>query len=546
MPDLGISIGLDIDDKSVKFVKIKQTNGEIVLQKYAVLEIPPSEDKIKTVSSIIKKLFQGEKSDAEVYTCAYGANVSLKRISIPVIPDSEIPEALKWEAKNIVPFPIENSKIDFFKIGKITEGSTEKYDLMFAVASDEHIKFLSEISKESGVKFTGISLVPFALSSLLDSIKKLSPDQVNAIIDIGAEAASINLYKGKLLNFTREITVAGESITKAMTGLLVADHWQLNLSYEQAEEVKKKYGIPEKDTTERTDNGIPLIHIFEMMSPTLRRLQNEILRSFDYYKEEFREEKIDRIFLTGGSSCLNNLEDYLTNGLGIKVETIDPIEGIKVEENSGIDLTSLKAISGRLSLALGLALDRATKINLYKKESTARAKFKLDINDLMKQFNIKIPENFPIKIKMPANISIWIAVTVIAAAISYDVYLIGIRNRVRGDLSSKQLLLQDVKQLAEKRALFDKISKEETHVRDVLSQVSGTLPQGITLTDLSYNNGTKSVQLMGIADFTSTVGQLIKSFEDSPNFRRTTLIEARKAVLNGAAKIIFKVSFIVS
>ena len=96
MPENGIAIGLDIDEKSVKFVKLKKTDSEVTLFKYAVREVLQSEDKVKAISEILKDLFKGEKPDTEVYTCAFGTNVSLKRLSIPVMPDEEIAEALKW------------------------------------------------------------------------------------------------------------------------------------------------------------------------------------------------------------------------------------------------------------------------------------------------------------------------------------------------------------------------------------------------------------------------------------------------------------------
>lgn len=530
MPE-NIAIGLDIDQKSVKFVKLKRTDGETTLLKYAVREIPPSDDKVKSTSDILKDLFRGERSDTEVYACALGTNVSLKHLTIPVMPDEQITEALRWEAKKLMTFPIENATIDFYKIGKISDQGVEKYDIMFAVAGEELLSFLKSVSKESGVRFSGISVIPFALSAVLDNNKKLEKDKVNAVIDIGGEAASINLFKGDVLNFTREITVAGDSITKAMTGLLVADRWQLNLTYEQAEEIKKKYGIPKKDTTESTDSGVPLVHIYEMMAPTLRRLQNEIIRSFDYYKEEFREEKIDRVFLTGGSAGLINLEEFLSSALGIKVETVDPVENLKIDRSSEIDPAALKLVSLRLALAVGLALERSRKINFQRaKEKPQKLK---GLEELLQK----------IKIKVPMNIAAISAVALLVLAISYDLYLIGLREHYKKEITSKQAILTAVQALIEKRTILEQISKEETHIRETLSQMTRALPSGISLTDLMYDNAKRQISLSGEAKDTKTIGRLMKSLEDSPSFRNTVLIEARKAVISGIQKIVFKVNF---
>jgi type IV pilus assembly protein PilM len=537
VPEQNLSIGLDIDEKSVKFVKIRQTGSEIALLKYAVREVPSAEDKVKAVSSILKEIFKDEKSDIPVYTNAFGTNVSLKRINIPLMPDSEISEAIRWEAKNIVPFPIENAAIGYLKIGQITEKSVEKLDIMLAVAGEDLIGFFDAVSKESGVKFAGISAVPFSLCSLLAHSKKCDKTKINAVIDIGAEAASINLFKGDILNFTREITVAGDSFTKAMTGLLVADHWQLNLTYEQAEEIKIQHGIPPKDTNEVTENGIPLIHIFEMMAPTLKRLQNEILRSFDYYKEQFREEKVDGIYLTGGSSGLKNLSEYLSSALGIRVETVNPLESIKLDPKSGIKQDEVNKVLSRLSLSIGLAIDKGGKINFRKSKDKPKGGG-LNLDGIFK--GLKIP--FP-SIHVPTNAMMPLVMLIVSGSIAYSIYLSNIQGQIKQELASKQAVLTDVKDLVEKRLILEQISKEGSQVKETLYNILQVLPSGVSLSELSYDNSKRIVIMAGEANDTNTVGKMVKDIEASPKFDTTTLIEARKAMAGDVSKIQFRISF---
>lgn len=267
-----------------------------------------------------------------------------------------------------------------------------------------------------------------------------------------------------------------------------------------------------------------------MMAPTLRRLQNEILRSFDYYKEEFREEKIDRIFLTGGSSRLLNLGEFLSNALGIKVETVDPVDNLKIDKSSGIDQAALKEVSPRLALAIGLALEKSEKINLQKKMEKPR-KF-IAMGEIFKDIHLEIP----------VNITAFSAVALLVLAILYNFYLAGIRDNYKKELASKQAILTDVKTLVERKAILEQISKEESHVRETLSQLTRALPRGIVLTKLTYDNAKRQILLIGEAKDTNTVGRMIKNFEDSESFKQTVLIEARKASVESVQRIIFKVT----
>jgi len=69
------------------------------------------------------------------------------------------------------------------------------------------------------------------------------------------------------------------------------------------------------------------------------------------------------------------------------------------------------------------------------------------------------------------------------------------------------------------------------------------LPAGVVLTNLTYDNSKHQIWLSGEARDTKTVGRLLKNFEDSPSFKRTVLIEARKAVIQGVQKVVFKITF---
>jgi len=511
------SIGLDIDDKSVKFITVSEETDKKIITKFSIKEIPPAEDRIAATSNVIKEIIAQEKIEpgSKVYTCVYGVGPTIRRITLPIMPDAEIPEAVKWEVRNLIPFSIESAVIDYYKIGKVTEKSVEKFDILAAAVQNEILDKLLNICAHAGLQLEGISPIPFALWNFVKESIKFEENEVIAIIDIGAEAASINLFKNNILQFTRDITVAGDSITKAMTGMLVADDWQLNLSYEQAEDIKIKYGIPAEGTTEKTQDGIPLIHILEMISPTLRRLRNEILRSFDYYKDQFREEKISKVFLTGGSSKLKNLDSYLSDALAIKVEALDPLKGIQLDDGLKAQEEKLIEYLPRLSLSIGLALGHAEMINFLKVRKPA-AGTGLQLPDFLKN------------VKLPPKALIAVGVLFLSLMVGYNYYLGVKRTQYQNELRNKQIILADIKALHERKAVLAEIAQKETQVRNILAQLTGTFPKGVVLTNLIYENNNRQIWLSGTVTYPGLVGQLIKNIENSGYFRDVKLLEIKK------------------
>ena len=526
-------IGLDVDEKSVKLIELKRIPLGYTLTNYAIAEVVPSspnEDKATSVSATIREVFDEHSIEAgDVYTAISGPGVSIRRITVPQMPEEELYGAVRWEAKNLIPFPLEAVTLDYYTIGKVIDKGIEKLDIIVVAAQDEVINKQIKIIEQAGLKISGVTVNPFALWDVLK--RGISPreGEVIALIDIGAEAASINLFKGNILQFTREISVAGESITKSLTGVLISDQWQLSLTYEQAEKIKKEWGIPKGDSQEQAAEGVPLSQILEAMKPTLRRMLNEILRSFDYYKEQFREAKINMVFLAGGSSKLKNLKEYLSEGLGTKVEIVNPLQGININLTDKARIENLREVAPRLTLALGLAIGEAKTLNLIHVKKPVKKG--LEVGKLLEAFRI------------PTMTWVPVILFILVAAIAFNFYLGRKVSYYRKQLESKRSILSDLKFLAERREIIERISKEETQLRETLSQLNTTIPSGIILTWLNYENSSRDMNIDGISPNVKLIGKFLRAIEDSPNFSGVKLIETKKAFEREDKGMKFKMSF---
>src|SRR4030043_2051310 len=108
------TIGLDIGSHSIKLIGLKITSKGPFLTCLGMKEIPPNKDKedVKTFSEILKGLLEevGLKTK-RVNLVVSGSGVQIKRISVPSLPKAELKEALRWEMKNYLPFPVETAEI---------------------------------------------------------------------------------------------------------------------------------------------------------------------------------------------------------------------------------------------------------------------------------------------------------------------------------------------------------------------------------------------------------------------------------------------------
>lgn len=312
-----ILIGIDIGEHSIKAVKLERTGSEARILDFAIREtVRTPEGKIDP--SLIKNcLTQIGSEGAEVHSVVSGQDVVVKHAIVPFMPKEELRDAVRWSLKESVNFNLEESALDFQILGSVTGTDGIKRNEVLAVAVnkdliDKNVKLL----QDAGVEPALISITHFALANFLAQNERLMSGKTNVLLDIGFKTTTILIFKGTTLEFIRKITSAGDSFTKALSGVIVTFPQKIELDAVKAEAVKIKCGIPAKAELTTIYQDIPLTQISVLMRPVLERLLTDIRGSFKYFRDEFHVETIDQIFLSGGGARLKNLVDFVKDGLG--------------------------------------------------------------------------------------------------------------------------------------------------------------------------------------------------------------------------------------
>jgi type IV pilus assembly protein PilM len=376
MPEM---IGLDIGSHSVKLVGLKTASKGSFITHLGIREIPPGhdEDRVGYLTGILRDLLKeaGIKS-GKVRMTVSGSGVNIKRISIPDMPRAELKEAVRWEIKGHLPFPVETAQIDFHILGEVIEDKIKKLDLMVVSCPNHLIDQSFSIAREAGLEPIHLDVAPFALWDAYLTWGRPKEGEEVALIDLGADKTGIHLFKGKTLQFSREVTPAGADITRAIIDG-IGSREEPNIFYEKAERIKESLGV----FTEGTQQKIPgeTINVPKVvfhMRPILERMAAEIGRSLDYYKHEFNVDKIDRVLLTGGGAHLKNILAYLGNALRLPVEQFNPLKEMLFDSKK-IDAQIIEQMGSLFTVAAGLTLPQPKRIELLpvKEPFLSKARF---------------------------------------------------------------------------------------------------------------------------------------------------------------------------
>jgi len=337
-------VGLDIGTSSVKVAQLEENKRGLQLKSLAVGKLPPEvvvEGEVMDVGVVVDKikelLKEGTVKAKNASIAVLGRSVIIKKIKLPKMKPEELEDSIHLEAEQYIPFDIEDVNIDFQILE--SDDEDENMDVMLVVVKKEKINDVMNLVIGSNLVPSVIDVDGFALENQYE-LNCDEEDEGNnvALIDIGASITNVLIMKGGSSVFTRDISVGGDSYTKAI-------QQTLSLSYEESEKLKLGSDIEEVSR----DNIEPLIQEVN------EEIVNEIQGTFGYFKATYEAENISKIVLSGGCVGLPGFPEFLESKLEIPVEISNPLKNIRYDEKK-FKPEEMERLAPILSVVIGLAL----------------------------------------------------------------------------------------------------------------------------------------------------------------------------------------------
>ncbi|MFC1632215.1 type IV pilus assembly protein PilM [Candidatus Omnitrophota bacterium] len=330
------SVGLDLGSHYLKVAELSEQQGKVTLSAFGIERLADDTRRVKIQA--IRRLFKESGiSTNKVNISVCGPSVIVRYILLPQMSKTQLQSAIKYEAEKYIPFNIEEVILN----APLLEDNRDdgKIRVLIVAAKKTAIEDYVKLITECGLEPQLIDVDSFALinSFLLNNSGR--PDaNIVALLHIGRRFTSINILKNNVSHFMRDITVGGNELTKMINE-------KLNIAIEDAEDLKC-------NPREREEE------VFSIITPALNNLLGEISLSFSYYEDQL-ERGINKVFLSGGSAKLKNLDTFLSSNLGMEVLTWDPTAQLQVAP--GINQERLKSCLPMLAVSIGLALSSPDK-----------------------------------------------------------------------------------------------------------------------------------------------------------------------------------------
>lgn len=269
-------------------------------------------------------------------------------IPLPPVDKKRIPEVVRYEARQQIPFPIEEVVWDYQPVREPTELGEETEVAIFSLRSQFVYALLANLTL-CRVRPTAVLPVPLALYNYLTFDRDIAKGTI--AIDLGAGSTDILICDPE--NFrVRNITVSGNGITRALAE-------RLKIDPAEAEQLKR--GCTDVVQAQR---------LFKMIQPTLNDLVGQVQRTIGFFKSQIHNVRIDQALLLGNTFRMPGVSEYFVNQLGCDLMPATALERVTLA--SGVDSAALKDMLPSLAVAMGLALEGVgqgqVQVNLMPRE----------------------------------------------------------------------------------------------------------------------------------------------------------------------------------
>lgn len=234
-----MSVGLDIGSKTIKIVELAKEGSKWKLRASGVIgykgktpEHMNNDKEFAVLAEAIKKLHREAKiSSKNVIISLPETQVFTRTIKFPLLNDSEIASAIKWEAEQYIPIPMEEAIIQHQVLERREDTSPPQAIVLLVAAPKTMVEKYVKVARMAGLSVVSIE------TDLMALVRALAPEnQIVLIVDFGARSTNIAIAKNGQLSFSRSITTAGDAFTRAVAQVL-------GVEQHQAEEYKKAYGL---------------------------------------------------------------------------------------------------------------------------------------------------------------------------------------------------------------------------------------------------------------------------------------------------------------
>ncbi len=364
-------LAVDFGAGSLKMAEFEPNEaGGLSLKQYGIkpLGIEGAQEATREAAILraIQELFSEKNfGSKQINVCAPGFHVFSKFVKLPPVDTAKVGQIIEYEARQNVPFPLEEVVWDYQILGTTATGELE---VLLVAIKTEVVEGLFRVAEGAGLHLKLVDVSPAALCNAF-RYNYGDLEGCTMLLDIGAKTSNLLFFeKGKV--YSRSINIGANSITQDFAN-------ESKLAFSEAERTKIEQGFVSLGGAYEEPENPQQAAISKIARQVMTRLHIQVNQTVQFFRGQQGGSAPQRLFLSGGASIMPYTAQFFSEKLNVPVEYFNPFRNIQIDP--AIDLEDLSKTAHSFGEVVGLGLrDLAhcpVELNLMPKSSIQRQQF---------------------------------------------------------------------------------------------------------------------------------------------------------------------------
>jgi type IV pilus assembly protein PilM len=358
--------GIDLGQCALKAIRLEMKDGQVTATAFDYIEHPkilsqPDADPDQLTREALEQFLSRNSLRGDMVVISVPGQSGLARfVKLPPVEEKKIADIVRFEAKQQIPFPLEEVVWDYQKLstGSLSGDFVETEIGLFAMKREMVNRALQQF-KDVNVEVHVIQMAPLALCNFIafDQLGR-SPDgaaaggeegdagkrQCVVALDMGTDSSNLVITDAGKIIWQRPIPIGGNHFTRALTK-------DLKLTFAKAEHLKRNAA-----------KSPDLRKILGALKSVLNDFVGEVQRSLGYFTNTHRDAQIQYMVGLGNAFRLPGLKQFLQEKLQLEVRKLG-----KFERLTGDAVTAAPTFSENImsfGVAYGLSLQGLAQARL--------------------------------------------------------------------------------------------------------------------------------------------------------------------------------------
>ena len=229
----------------------------------------------------------------------------------------ELAESIRWEAEQYVPFDINDVNLDYVVL---EPAAGETMDVLLVAVKKDKIGDYTSVITQAGKTPVLVDVDAFALQNAYEANYPVEPGRVVALVNIGASVTNVNILSGAEHDLLARHLLRRQPVHRR--------HPEAAFALLRPGRGPEEGGAVRRPLRSRRSSRSCARSPTTSPRSSRRRSTSSCATT--------STEKIDQLFLSGGSSRVVNLDTQLKERFGMPVEIMNPFRQIDITGSAGL------------------------------------------------------------------------------------------------------------------------------------------------------------------------------------------------------------------